>query len=41
MENLEYLKTQDPKLENKILQNEQALQNWIQTRAVNRQHKVD
>ena len=36
MENLEYLKTQDPKLENKILQNEQALQNWIQTRATSK-----
>jgi hypothetical protein len=31
MEYLEYLKTQDPKLENLMLQNEQELQNWIQT----------
>jgi hypothetical protein len=33
MEYLEYLKTQDPQLGNKMLQNEQALQNWIQTHA--------
>jgi hypothetical protein len=31
MANLEYLKAQDPQLENKMLQNEQALQNWIKT----------
>ena len=31
MEYLEYLKTQDPKLENKMLKNEQAMQNWIKT----------
>ena len=34
MENLEYLKSQDPQLENKMLQNEQAIQNWIQTNAI-------
>ena len=33
MANLEYLKTQDPQLENKMLQNEQSLQNWIKTHA--------
>ncbi len=33
MEYLEYLKTQDPQLVNKMLQNEQALQKWIQTHA--------
>jgi hypothetical protein len=33
MEYLEYLKSQDPQLENKMLQNEQALQNWIKTYA--------
>ena len=31
MEYLEYLKTQDPKMENKMLKNEQAIQNWIKT----------
>jgi len=31
MEYLEYLKTQDPKLENLMLKNEQAMQNWIKT----------
>jgi hypothetical protein len=36
MEHLEYLKTQDPKLENKMLQNEQALQNWIKTHATSK-----
>ena len=33
MEYLEYLKSQDPQLTNKMLQNEQVLQNWIQTNA--------
>ncbi len=33
MANLEYLKSQDPQLENKMLQNEQSLQNWIKTHA--------
>ena len=33
MEYLEYLKIQDPNLENKMLQNEQTLQNWIKTHA--------
>ena len=33
MEYLKYLKTQDPQLENKMMQNEIALQNWIQTQA--------
>jgi hypothetical protein len=31
MEYLEYLKTQDPQLEKKMLKNEQAMQNWIKT----------
>ena len=31
MEYLEYLKTQDPKLENLMLKNEHAMQNWIKT----------
>jgi hypothetical protein len=31
MANLEYLKAQDPQLENKMLQNEQALQHYIKT----------
>ena len=31
MEYLEYLKTQEPQLENLMLQKEQALQNWIKT----------
>ncbi len=31
MEYLEYLKRQDPKLENLMLKNEQAIQNWIKT----------
>ena len=31
MANLEYLKAQDPQLENKMLQNEQALQKYIKT----------
>ena len=31
MEYLEYLKTQDPQLENLMLKNEQAMQNWIKT----------
>ncbi len=39
MEYLEYLKTQDPQLENKMLQNEQALQNWIQTNAASKSAK--
>ncbi len=39
MEHLEYLKTQDPQLENKMLQNEQALQNWIQTNAASKSAK--
>jgi hypothetical protein len=39
MENLEYLKTQDPLLENLMLQNEQALQNWIQTNAASKSLK--
>ncbi len=39
MENLEYLKTQDPQLENLMLQNEQALQNWIQTNAASKSLK--
>ena len=33
MEYLEYLKSKDPQLENKMLQHEQALQNWIKTYA--------
>jgi len=39
MEYLEYLKTQDPQLENLMLQNEQALQNWIQTNAASKSTK--
>ena len=39
MEYLEYLKTQDPLLENKMLQNEQALQNWIQTHPTSKSTK--
>jgi hypothetical protein len=39
MENLEYLKSQDPQLENKMLQNEQAIQNWIQTNAASKSTK--
>jgi len=31
MEYLEHLKTQDPQLENLMLKNEQAMQNWIKT----------
>ncbi|WP_396169242.1 M43 family zinc metalloprotease [Flavobacterium sp.] len=39
MEYLEHLKTQDPQLGNKMLQNEQAIQNWIQTNATNKSKK--
>jgi hypothetical protein len=39
MEYLEYLKTQDPQLENIMVQNEQALQNWIQTHPTSKSEK--
>ena len=40
MEYLEYLKTQDPKLENKMLKNEQAIQNWIKTHGSSKSTKT-
>ena len=39
MEYLEYLKNQDPQLENIMVQNEQALQNWIQTHPTSKSGK--
>ncbi len=39
MEYLEYLKNQDPQLENKILQNEQVLQNLIKSHAASKSTK--
>jgi len=39
MANLEYLKAQDPQLENKMLQNEQALQHYIKTHSTIKSRK--
>jgi hypothetical protein len=39
MANLEYLKAQDPQLESKMLQNEQALQNYIKTHSTIKSRK--
>jgi hypothetical protein len=40
MEYLENLKSQDPKLEDKMLKNEQAMQNWIKTHASSKSTKT-
>ncbi len=39
IENLEYLKTLDPQLENLMLHNEQVLQNWIKTHPASKSAK--